>query len=382
MNKYMIFLPESRGSVDEEWRQCLEQIKDINSQENRLVKLNIFIDVPDLDACLRVRSDISASLKTAFGNQCPAFNITPHPPENPWRVSAEARYTSCGSFRILFKEWNSIPYVVKLTDSGKEVLAGGIGAGLFPDETRKAAEAAFDQMRFILESEQMTFNHIVRQWNYIGNILDVRNGIQNYQIFNEVRSENYYKHRTIKGYPAATGVGIKYGGVNLDFIAVKVENPTDVKPVDNPDQVHPYAYGQNVLVGMPNGKQSVKQPPQFERAIILSNHVSSTLFVSGTASIIGQDTVGIEDIDKQTNVTISNIMKLADASKRMQSSRDSEKNLLQSILLRVYIKYQNDFAKVKAICERSFPKVPAVYIEADICRDDLLVEIEAEYIKG
>ncbi len=47
-------------------------------------------------------------------------------------------------------------------------------------------------------------------------------------------------------------------------------------------------------------------------------------------------------------------------------------------LLRVYIKKQSDFKSVKEICSRVYPGVPAVYIEADICRDNLLVEIEAE----
>ena len=73
-------------------------------------------------------------------------------------------------------------------------------------------------MKAILDVEGMSFNNLVRQWNYIGNILEIKHGFQNYQIFNEVRSEVYQKYRTIAGYPAATGIGMKLDGVSLIFV--------------------------------------------------------------------------------------------------------------------------------------------------------------------
>jgi enamine deaminase RidA (YjgF/YER057c/UK114 family) len=381
LKKYLIFLPEVKGGIEEEWRQCLDKIRDTRINNSKLIKLNIFTDLDDYATFLKVSSEIGNSIKYVFGDLCPAFNITVHPPEKPWKVAVEAGYMEADTSEIVSKVCNSIPYIVRTSESGQELWVGGLGAGLFPSDTRRAAEAAFDQMRAILEAEDMSFNNIVRQWNYIGNILEVRNGIQNYQIFNEVRSENYHKYRSVKGYPAATGVGIKYGGVILDFFAVKPENPLKILAIDNPDQIHPYAYGQEVLVGVPNGGRKVKQPPQFERAMLLTDNHDSTIFVSGTASIIGQVTIGTEDINKQTVVTIENINKLANPWSIKQLIHDTESNTWKSILLRVYIKYQKDFARVKAICEREFPGVPAVYIEADICRDDLLVEIEAEFTK-
>jgi hypothetical protein len=50
------------------------------------------------------------------------------------------------------------------------------------------------------------------------------------------------------------------------------------------------------------------------------------------------------------------------------------------ILLRVYVNNQDDFTKVRTICKEHFPEVPAVFIESDMCRDNLLVEIEAEFL--
>ena len=48
-------------------------------------------------------------------------------------------------------------------------------------------------------------------------------------------------------------------------------------------------------------------------------------------------------------------------------------------LIRAYVKRQEYFSAVKDICREQFPGAPAIYTEADVCRDDLLVEIEAEY---
>jgi hypothetical protein len=44
------------------------------------------------------------------------------------------------------------------------------------------------------------------------------------------------------------------------------------------------------------------------------------------------------------------------------------------------VKNQENFTKVKSICKARFPEVPAIYIQSDICRDNLLVEIEAEFL--
>jgi enamine deaminase RidA (YjgF/YER057c/UK114 family) len=377
--KYIIFEPELSGDFSEEWRQCLKQIVYIRETGLRLIKLNVFTDQPDYDTYIKARKEIGKSIGNAFGKQCPAFNITVLPPEKPWKVVVEAAYTGTDSTYIASNIWNSIPYVVCSSDSGKEVWAGGLGFGLFNTDTRSAAVAAFDQMKAILDAEGMSFNHVVRQWNYIGNILEIKHGFQNYQIFNEVRSEVYQKYRTIHGYPSATGIGMRLDGVSLDFCAFMANERVIIKPIENPNQLNAYEYGQEVLKGVAGKGKSVKHPPQFERALLLSGKNRSTLFISGTASIIGQDTIGIEDIEKQTIVTLDNISKLIDQTRLGQITTGNDKEWGKYLLLRVYVKNQNDFPTVKSICNKRFPDVPSVFIESDICRDNLLVEIEAEF---
>jgi enamine deaminase RidA (YjgF/YER057c/UK114 family) len=380
LKKYEIFLPSFKGSINEEWRQCLKQIIDRQESCFRLIKLNVFTDLPDYETFIKVSKEIGKTILDAFGKQCPAFNITIHPPEIPWKVAVEAGYTDTETSEITTYFWNSVPYVVCTSDSGKEVWAGGLGSGLFHSDTRSAGIAAFDQMKAILDVEGMSFDHVVRQWNFIGNILEIKNGFQNYQVFNEVRSEFYQKYRTIHGYPAATGIGMKLGGVILDFCAIMPKGAVTIKPIDNPNQVNAYEYGQEVLKGVAGKGKSAKHPPQFERALLMTGKIRSTLFISGTASIIGQDTMGIEDIEKQTVVTIDNINKLTDQKSIGQMITNSDIEWGKFILLRVYVRNQEDFAKVKTICNEHFPGVPAIFIESDICRDNLLVEIEAEIL--
>lgn len=381
IDKYLIVLPKVQGSVKEEWRQCLEQIGNARQLDQVPVKLNICTDIIDYPEYLKASKEIKDSLFEHFPQLCPALNVTVHPPEKPWKVAVEVGFMDSAFCEIKSKLFNNSPYIVRTSKTTKEVWAGGLGEGLFPDSTRKAANAAFDQMRAILEAEQMSFDHIVRQWNFIGNILMVKNEMQNYQTFNEVRSENYHKFRKIHSYPAATGVGMKYGGVKLDFCAVKATGDLKIIAIDNPDQIRPYDYSQQVLKGKPVGGKGINQPPQFERAVFLVDSHCSTLFVSGTASIIGQDTIGIDDVERQTIVTADNISKLTDATRIGHLTGNADDYAGNLILLRVYIKKQVDFKKVEAICKELFPGVPAIYIEADICRDNLLVEIEAEYSK-
>ena len=44
--------------------------------------------------------------------------------------------------------------------------------------------------------------------------------------------------------------------------------------------------------------------------------------------------------------------------------------------IRVYLKRARDLAKCRRICEQRFGSVPAIYAVADVCRPELLVEIE------
>lgn len=380
LKKYIVYLPAIIGSIEEEWEQCRHQIVKDLSSGIRPVKLNIFVSTPDHQSYLEIKKSIAQSVIDAFGEVCPAFNVTIHPPEKPRKVVVEALFLTGNPAGITTKFYNSIPYVVIESDSSKEVWGAGLGNDEYRDNTRKAASASLDMVTEILQRENLSMDNLVRQWNFIGDILGMKEGFQNYQVFNEVRSEYYQKYRTIASFPAATGVGMKYGGVSLDFCALKADDAIKLKAINNPNQINAYEYGQQVLKGMTGSIASAKHPPQFERGLLLINKTANTLFVSGTASIIGQETIGKGDVNEQTIVTIENIRKVADIERIKQLAGKQDMGQGRFSLLRVYIKKQEDFNSVKSICYDHFKDSPVIFIEADICRDDLLTEIEAEVL--
>ena len=380
LKRYIVYYPQESGSVEEEWEQCRVQMANDMLSGIRPIKLNIFVNRPDYTSYVQIKKLIGGSVTETFGDICPAFNVSLHPPEKPGNVAVEALFIEGNHAAITTRFYNTLPYVVIETDSVKEVWGAGLGDDQQMDDTRFAASAAFEMVLEILRREGLTLNNIVRQWNYIGEILRINGGFQNYQVFNEVRSEYYKKYRTVSGYPAATGVGMKYGGVFLDFCALKADESIKLKAVNNPGQVNAYEYGQQVLKGIVNSGSALKHPPQFERGLLLANRTSNTLFVSGTASIIGQETIGKGDVEEQALVTIENIRNVADWKRISQLTGKDDLGPGKFSLLRVYIKNQKDFHPVKSICKKHFPAVPVIFIEADICRDDLLTEIEAEVL--
>jgi hypothetical protein len=170
---------------------------------------------------------------------------------------------------------------------------------------------------------------------------------------------------------------MKHGGVILDFCAIS-SGSNYITAVNNPDQVNAYNYSQQVLISSPGEVRYQKHPPEFERALLIDDGREKILHISGTASIIGQETVGKTDIRKQTIVTIGNIRKVSDMERISGLISKPFTGSAVFILFRVYIKNQGDFSIVRRIMNENFPGVPVLFIEADICRDNLLMEIEAE----
>ena len=92
------------------------------------------------------------------------------------------------------------------------------------------------------------------------------------------------------------------------------------------------------------------------------------IFVSGTAAIVGEESVAPDNIGVQTRTTIDNIAALVGPSRLSN--------------LRAYVKRRTDLPAVRDICEAAFGSIPAVYVQADVCRDDLLVELEGTLVTG
>ncbi|HJZ41452.1 MAG TPA: RidA family protein [Bacteroidales bacterium] len=383
---YRTVLPGITGEFITELDDCIRLLTLIaQEQDADLFKLVIFQD-PGSEKELSLREKYASdALNGIFPEKCPSFVLVCHTPEPGFAVSCEAGFVKRGSCRTLFQRAGEYHYVIFEWPGFRELWASGLRKKNDADIFEDSAEGAFDEVHAILEKEGMNFNHIVRQWNYIGGILQ-HNVIctsltQNYQIFNEIRHQYFQKFLTTKGFPAATGIGNKFGHVTIDICAFQsMDQELHTFGISNPSQVNAYQYGQQVLVGSPILSHQVKHPPEFERAKLLVSRDQIRLFISGTASIIGQETIGKEDIEKQTLCTISNIEKLTDPENVRRCFPGLPSGSFTYSSLRVYVKQMEDLEITKSVCRQKFGDIPLVYVVADICRDDLLMEIEGEMI--
>lgn len=273
-------------------------------------------------------------------------------------------------FRVERKFNNATPYTTIESDVEKEVYISGL-CGCARDSIRVQSEAAFRQAERILDTEGMDFSNVYRQWNYIERITDFDRSSegqkQHYQILNDVRSAYYARAVFENGYPAATGIGMETGGIVLDLIASRGKHIKQI-PIVNPEQLDAHRYTQDVLVGDALKENGAKTTPKFERAKYVECAYNHSLYVSGTAAIKGENTIPSDDIREQTRITLDNISKL--------HYNDSEKWSYRH--MRAYVKHPEDIPAVEEICRGYFGDIPMQYLKADVCRDNLIVEIEAE----
>ena len=251
---------------------------------------------------------------------------------------------------------------------GDEILSAGIYAPLEKNVAQQA-EQIFARVAEILSAEGVSISDIVRQWNYIERITHMADEGQHYQLFNDARSHFYQACQWHNGYPAATGIGTQAGGVTVLFDAVK-NSARHSKAVDNPLQISAHAYSQQVLI---NNTLAHKTTPKFERARYMCGSDAS-VYISGTAAIRGEESC-CEDAVGQTRLTMENIDYLISEENLVKSGVEEPQKMTYASL-RAYLKYREDLERVVEWMDRNYPTVDVLYLWADICREELLIEIE------
>jgi enamine deaminase RidA (YjgF/YER057c/UK114 family) len=267
--------------------------------------------------------------------------------------------------------------------SGEAVVFGGNGVKIttgfsraVEDDYRSNTVKVFDGLEDLLSGTGFFMRDIVRQWNYMEHILRYEGPYQHYQLFNEARAGYYGDHFRQGGFPAGTGIGTCGGGVIIEYIAVS-DPDADTLPIDNPEQVPAYMYQQELLKG--EAVDRVKSTPRFERGRYLSAAGMEMVFVSGTAAIRGQHVVYPDNSELQTLYTMDNIEQLI-TQKNLKKNGIMAGNFVFDYI-RIYLKDRDDYPGVQKHCHEKYGDVPCVWLEADVCRDELMVEIEGYLVK-
>ncbi len=371
LNGDRIYIRPGDGSVslDSQLDDCISKLEALNSGQ-RVFKLNFFADTPTVKRYLALQNKIEERVRSTFQSAV-IWELIAQPPLT-CRILVEAFHfdETLWSEQLLHHENGA---AVLFTRDGARVLVGHVQS-YSSTICRDNAETAFEAFGLLLEKAGTPLRSVVRQWNYIENITGSDEGRQRYQEFNNVRSVFYGRHFDGTGYPAATGIGMNLGGVVIEFVAVDFPG-ADSFSIDNPQQVSAHDYSEKVLAGV---NLSVRSTPKFERARYLEIFGKKQIFISGTASIRGEKTVGEGDAVEQTCVTVRNMQQLY--SKKVLSQIPGD--LLQPAYghARIYVKKREDFTAIKKTFKKYYGNLPAVYILADICREDLLVEIEGKVI--
>jgi len=377
---YKVILPKAEGIFEVQWEDCFNELLGILQNSGfKPFRICVFIHVTDDTDCASKSKLITASFQgLEIGNTWPVA-IIPQSPEEPYQVIIELGMVREADCKVEYHSEEGLNY--STVTSGDHVECWIVGASYqgHCDNIYESAVGSFQRLSLVLDREGMNLDSIVRQWNYVDGILgsSLLDGtiMQHYQIFNEVRNSFYTKYRKAASFPAATGIGMNSSQVGIDCYAIATHPDIQIIPLSNPNQQESYRYGQEVLVGDPVIR---KQPPQFERAILLKSGSVSRLIISGTASIIGQKTIGIGDVDLQTRITIENIEALSSQINLDIHCLNAEEYPEKYSYLRVYVKNRSDISVVRELCIKHFGDVPSTFVQADICRDNLLVEIEAE----
>ena len=341
-----------------------------------------FIDIPTAKVCgvvlcgtsdtteyHKMLSEVKSAIYKSLGRKVPVTLIPQHLlPNGGLEIMV---YALDGAANLQIKEQDNICYGIIESAEEKMLFVEGIPATNFADKVKAQSQEVFAKLDTLLSAYGFEVDDIVRQWNYIGNIVSCKEGKQNYQEFNDARSQYYARGAWSNGYPAATGIG-STDGIIVGCIAFKKADSKGVYPIDNPLQVAAHIYSKSVLID--NDENAVKSTPKFERAKLIESAGGAYCFVSGTAAIRGEESVDPSSAKLQTIKTIENIEYLV--SKENLVRFGCKPYELKYAFLHIFIKHAEDYEEVRAVVEASYPQVPALYSVADVCRSELLVEIE------
>lgn len=351
-------------------KTCSEEIKNSleGLQVDRICGM-VFCGVDSSMEYSQLLSTLKAVVYCLLGRQVPITLIPQYLLPNGG-LSLDI-YTLDGDTTIEIGEQNGVCYGAIRGGEESLLFIEGIPASDFTNSVCQQSEEVFSKLDEILTMHGFAVDDIVRQWNYIGSIVSCRDGKQNYQEFNDARTRYYAKGQWQNGYPAATGIGASGEGIIVGCIAFK-SAARAIFAIDNPLQVAAHIYSERVLID--SAADAMKSTPKFERAKVIQTNRGAVCFVSGTAAIRGEQSVDASSVREQTIKTIENIEHLV--SKENLVRYGCQPYELKYAQLQVFVKYAEDYQQVKQVVEQAYPQLSVVYTIADVCRAELLVEIE------
>ncbi|HTV51470.1 MAG TPA: hypothetical protein VME21_09790 [Steroidobacteraceae bacterium] len=219
-----------------------------------------------------------------------------------------------------------------------------------------AAQAAYAEIgRF---QSLSGYAHLLRIWNYLDAINHGTGDTERYRQFCIGRAAGLMLAPG-SGHAAATAIGRRDASPLLQVYWLAGRRPG--LALENPRQVSAYRYP----------RQYGPAAPRFSRAMLVPGPL---LMVSGTASIVGHASRHSGNVRGQLLETLANLQSI------QQRAFATAPGLAQrpgaASLLKAYLRERSALSELVQLVAERLPDVPVLVLEADICRSELLVEID------
>lgn len=261
--------------------------------------------------------------------------------------------------RALVERWHAPEPVVDrgARDGLRYTASASLLAGqlVIDQDGRPARDVAHEAYRRIVAFlREAPHRHLLRVWNFIASINAGEGDLERYRQFCIGRYEALAEAGQAKQFPAATAIGSHGGPMVVQFIA----GIRPGRPLENPRQIEAWRYPREY------GPRS----PSFSRATLLERE--QRLLVSGTASVVGHRTLHPGRLLPQLEETARNLEILRGAAACHG----------QPQALRAYVRHAADIPQLQAAVD-AYPvlRAPTVFLHGDICRADLVLEVEGVF---
>ncbi len=264
-------------------------------------------------------------------------------------------YAIAGATKPIVLDGQTVGTMVEDCDA-RFVVFSGLKPADVTASRGEQTRSLINQLERALAVAGMDFHNVVRTWLYCDRILEW------YDELNRVRNE-FFRERGVydRLVPASTGVGTgnPFGAALVaDALAVAPLKPgASIKSLPSPLQCPAPAYGS-----------------AFSRAVEIVLPGCRRLYISGTASIHPEgETAHVGDVDAQVDLSMRVVKGILD------SVGYDWKDINRAV---AYFKRPEDSgAWDRWVKANNIPAIPIVVVKADICRDDLLFEVEVDALR-
>jgi enamine deaminase RidA (YjgF/YER057c/UK114 family) len=372
---YATAVPRPRSTFRRQVADVLRNIEAVNQEKGgrgSIVYQVVYVaDVGLIDECRQIIRDF-------YGRELPATSYVPQPPCDGMPVAIEALGVGRGRGEVEIERVSEQVVVVRYDGIAwvhcVQVVPQTSAANVYDGQM-----SVLQQTRSLLGGVGVRFDQVIRTWLRLGGIVDDEGPTQRYRELNRARDDFYKDIRFLAGhlpegccgrsvYPASTGIGTEGRRIMMSAIALATDRSDVIAvPLENPRQTSAYDYRSSYS----------PRSPKFSRAMAVCCGADTTIYISGTASITNSETRHVGDMVAQTHETLNNIEALISEENLCRHGLPGFGTSLEGLgLARVYIKQKEDYAKIRAICDERLGELPTIYAVADVCRPELLVEIE------